>query len=182
MITKLLLTSAAALLISCSSAPSVPRTAPELVMLPGMTITGRTDAGTVAVTATSTLDRTYTWDGASRSVTLWPRPERWYGSLGAYFPGPGEHWREHHGITRGVVEEGQQHFPSVAAALKWLREQNGYDPTVYRDDGLVVSFSKALERRQLNVNVWQLFIEGHKPTKLPGSQNDRIKVSSESKQ
>ena len=147
--------------------------APELVMQEGMTITATTKAGTIAILAGRKLERTYTWEGASRSATLDPREERWHGSLGAYFPGPGL-WREHKGITRGVLEEGQQHFKSEGEAMKWLREQAGYYPTVYRDDGLVVSFDKTLERRQLDVNVWQILVGGEKPRKLPGSANDKI--------
>ena len=61
--------------------------------------------------------------------------------------------------------------------MDWLRKQNGYYPTVYRDDGLVVSFGKVLARRQLNVEVWQLLIHGAKPQKLSGSDNSRITIS-----
>ena len=108
---------------------------PELVMQPGMTITAETTTGKITIAAEKDLKRSYCWAGVTRSATLWPRHERWYGSLGAYFPGPGEHWAEHHGITRGVLEEGQQHFATQDAALEWLREQANYYPTVYRDDG-----------------------------------------------
>lgn len=149
----------------------------ELVMRPGMTITAQTTAGTIAITAGSDLERTYTWEGASRSATLNPRAERWDGSLGAYYPGPGEHWAAHNGITRGVLEEGQQHFASEQQATKWLRKQSVYYPTVHRDDGLVVCFGKVLPRRQLNVEVWQILIRGAKPEKLPGSDNSKIKVT-----
>jgi hypothetical protein len=150
---------------------------PELVMQPGMTITAETKTGSISVSAARDMKRTYTWEGASRSVTLLPRKERWYGSLGAYYPGPGEHWREHNGITRGVLQEGQQHFESEQEALDWLRKQSGYYSTVYRDDGLVVSFGKTLPRRQINVEVWQILIHGAKPQKLPGSDNTKINVT-----
>jgi hypothetical protein len=82
----------------------------------------------------------------------------------------------HNGITRGVLQEGQQHFDSQEEALKWIEQQSGYYPTVYRDDGLVVSFGKVPVRRQINVEVWQILIHGKKPEKLPGSQNDAIQV------
>ena len=146
-------------------------------MQPGMTIIGKTKTGTIGITAGPDLKRTYAWEGASRSATLYPRTERSYGSLGAYYPGPGEHWAEHNGITRGVLEEGQQHFGSEQQATDWLRKQSDYYPTVYRDDGLVVSFGKALPRRQLNVEVWQILIQGAKPHKLPGSDNSKISVT-----
>ena len=149
----------------------------ELVLTTGMTITATTSTGTILISSGPELNRTYTWEGASRSATLWPRAERWYGSLGAYYPGPGEHWPEHNGITRGVLQEGQQHFASEQEATDWLRKQSGYYPTVYRDDGLVVSFCKTVARRQINVEVWQILIDGVKPQTLPGSDNSKISVT-----
>jgi hypothetical protein len=107
---------------------------------------------------------------------MWPRAERWYGSLGLYYPGPGDHWKEHNGITRGVVEEGQQHFKTVEESLKWVRSRT-WQPYVYRDDGLMIGWSKTLPRRQLNVEVWQLYVDGKKPQRLPGSNNKKIIVT-----
>jgi hypothetical protein len=147
----------------------------EVVMTPGMKITATTTAGKITINAGKGLKRSYTWEGATRSVEMEPREERWYGSLGLYFPGPGEHWKNHKGITRGVVEEGQQHFKTTDEALKWLGERK-WMPYVYRDDGLVVGWNKTPARRQLNVEVWQILINGKKPTKLRGSQDDKIKV------
>jgi hypothetical protein len=148
----------------------------ELVLAPHAVVTATTEFGTMKIEAVDVLTRKYTWEGASRSARLWPRQERWYGSLGAYFPGPGDHWKIHNGITRGCLEEGQQKFSSEAEALTWLR--TGYNQLgVYRDDGLVVVWSKNLDRRQLNVNVWQVLINGKTPQHLPGSHNDKIKLS-----
>jgi hypothetical protein len=151
-------------------------------MQSGMAITADTKTGVIVISAGHGLDRTYTWEGGSRAATLWPRPARWNGSLGAYYPGPGEHWREHNGITRGVLQEGQQHFQSEQQATDWLRKQSGYYPTIYRDDGLVVSFGKTLARRQINVEVWQIFIRGAKPQTLAGSDHSKIKISNQKTQ
>jgi hypothetical protein len=103
----------------------------EVVMSPGMKITATTNVGTITVTAGKGLKRSYTWEGAMRSVEMWPREERWYGSLGLYFPGPGDHWQNHKGITRGVVEEGQQRFETTDEARKWLAGRT-YMAYVYR--------------------------------------------------
>jgi hypothetical protein len=148
----------------------------ELVLAPHAVLTATTSIGTMKIEAVDVLTRTYTWEGASRSVRLWPREERWYGSLGAYYPGPGEHWENHHGITRGVLEEGRQNFSSESEALAWLHLGMNH-LMVYRDDGLAVDWSKNLDRRQLNVNVWQILINGEKPHHLAGSQNDKITLS-----
>lgn len=148
----------------------------ETVMSPGMRIHATTPEGEMVVTAVDQLTRSYTWEGATRSVEMSPRTERWYGSLGLYFPGPGDHWKEHKGITRGVTEEGQQHFKSADEALEWIRSRK-WMAYVYRDDGLAVGWSKTLPRKQLNVEVWQIMINGKKPAQLPGSQNEKILVT-----
>jgi len=146
----------------------------EMVMAEGMSITATSESGTITISAGKGFYRSYTWDGATRSAELWPRWDRWYGSLGAYYPGPGEHWQDNHGITRGVLEEGQQHFATTQEAMAWI--QSNLSGTVYRDDGLLVNWGRTLGRKQLNVSVWQLYIAGEKPTKLSGSQNDKIVV------
>jgi hypothetical protein len=103
------------------------------------------------------------------------RAERWHGSLGLYWPGPGFHWRECEGVARAVVEEGQQNFDTAAAALAWVRARSDWMPYVYRNDGLVVGWRTAIpERKQLNVDVWQLLVAGRKPTELEGATDSAI--------
>lgn len=170
----------------------------EVVMPPNAKIEATTKDGNIVIKSGKGLKRYYNWDGATRSVVMWPRPSRWYGSLGMYYPGPGFHWLPHNGIKRGVLNEGQKHFSTAEDAVKWLNQSNNND-CVYRDDGLAVCFSKYLPRHQLNVDVWQIYIEGktpsefketatenqntiyyvggHKPKKLEGSQNDLIRTS-----
>lgn len=147
----------------------------EVVMSPGMRITVTTSVGKIAITAVDEVTRAYTWDGATRAVEMTPRTERWYGSLGLFNPGPGEHWRGHGGITRCVTEEAQQHFKTVEEALKWIKERDS-TPFVYRDDGLMVGWDKDLARKQLGVEVYQILIDGKKPKRLPGSQDKKIVV------
>jgi len=152
----------------------------EMVMSEEMSITATTAEGTITITAGDGFKRSYTWDGETRSVTLWPRWERWYGSLGAYFPGPGEHWKDNHGITRGVLEEGQQHFQTVQEALAWIHlpYQTG---CVYRNDGLMVCWERTPARKQMNVGVWQIYVAGKKPAQLSGSQDEKILVNESKK-
>lgn len=147
----------------------------EVVMSPGMKVIAETRMGKMIITAGEGLKRSYTWDGATRSVEMVSRDERWYGSLGLYFPGPDQHWKEHKGITRGVVEEGQQHFKTAEEAQEWLAERK-YMPYVYRNDGLMVGWDTVPARKQLNIEVWQILIDGKKPTQLEGAQDDKIAV------
>ena len=159
----------------------------EIVMVPGMEITAKNEIGKVAIIAGPDLQRTYRWEDCEGTVNMLRRPTRWYGSLGIYYPGPGNHWKECGGITRAVVQECWWHFDSVEAALKGIREANtGYNlynrnekPVqyyVYTDDGLVVMWSKTPERKQLTVEVRQVLIDGRKPTQMLGSNNDAIAI------
>lgn len=175
----------------------------EIAMPPYSMIEATTPGGKITIRSGKGLKRNYSWDGATRSVVMWPRTDRWYGSFGLYYPGPGFHWIGHNGIKRGVLEEGQQHFDTINEAMAWLHSRSHSD-CVYRDDGLTICFSKNLARHQLNVDVWQIFIEGktisdfqecggdriwvnsknniykvggHKPTKLEGSNNELIRTS-----
>lgn len=147
----------------------------EVVLSAGMSITATTSTGTITITAGPGLERYFTWEGATRCVIMWPRTVGGGWGDGVYYPGPGNHWEEHNGIRRAVVIEDRLHFDSMEEAVEWLR---AYDdmPQVYRDDGLFVGWEKTLSRSQLGVYVWQIYIEGEKPTELPGSQNDAIVV------
>lgn len=147
----------------------------EVVMAPESSITADTATGTITITSGKGLMRSYTWEGATRSVEMEARTKRWYGSLGLSFPGPGDHWKVHNGITRGVLEEAQIRFTTVAAAMKWIKERSKWLPLVYRNDGLLVGFGKTLPRGQLNVEVWQIYINGRKPKTLLGSQDAKIR-------
>jgi ankyrin repeat protein len=150
----------------------------ETVMTYGMKITATTKSGTMTITVGDGYSRAYTWEGATRTDELRAIEKRSNGSLGIYSPGAGNRWIEHNGISRGVLEEGRQHFKSYLEAYNWMREQE-YQPTVYNETGLFVGWSKTPERGQLNVDVWQLYINGKKPTHLPGSNNSAIKVTYE---
>jgi hypothetical protein len=174
-----LVTMFVALLGACATqhadGPVPPRN--EIVMVPHSQLTATTSVGIISIKAGKGLNRCYTWDGDTRCVQMWPRTSRWHGSMGLYFPGPGEHWPDHDGITRGVVEEGQQHFATTDEAMAWLDSVQKYLPIVYRTDGLVVGWKKVPDRNQLNVDVWQIFVAGVKATDLPGGDDTAIVVA-----
>ena len=150
----------------------------EVVMLPDSTLKAQTITGHITIKAGKGLKRSYSWDGVTKSLLMDPRTKRWYGNFGIHYPGSGYHWFPgHKGISRAVAEEGQQHFNNEKDALEWINKQKGWCPTVYRDDGLVVCYGHVLQRKQMNIEVTQIYINGKKPTKLPGSSNDSINTS-----
>jgi hypothetical protein len=81
----------------------------------------------------------------------------------------------HKGITRCSAAEGQQDNKTVEEAMKWIKEPERM-PAVYRNDGLMVGWYRELAGYQLCVEVWQILINGKKPERLPGSQDDKIIV------
>ena len=74
-----------------------------------------------------------------------------------------------------MLDEGNVRFTTAAAAIKWINEKAKELPIVYRNDGLLIGFSKNLSRKTINVEVWQIYIGGKKPTALAGSQNSKIR-------
>lgn len=147
-------------------------------MPPNSKLEATTRTGTIVVQSGKGLNRSYTWEGSTRSVGLWPRSEGWKGSQDLYYPGPGYHWEKTpDGIRRCSVGEGWLYFTTVEEAVQWIKRQDRWLPTVYRDDGLMVGYGKSPQRYQLNVDVSQIFIGGKKPTTLPGSDNQAIKTS-----
>jgi hypothetical protein len=147
----------------------------ESVMTPGMTITAVTPNGPITIRARSPLRRTYSFDSQTLAVTMTPRAERWYGSLGLYSPGFSLRLWERSGIYRAVVQEGQQHFNTSAEALQWLNERS-WMPFVYRNDGLVVGWSTTPQRHQLNAEVWQFYVDHQKPVSLQGAQDAKVTI------
>lgn len=146
----------------------------EVVMTPGMQIRARANGDEIIVKAGQDYERVYSWDGATRSAKLWPRTDRWYGNQGIYFPGSGEHWKSNKGITRGVLQEGVLWFKAFSDATNWLTNIQPLKNCAYTDTGLVVAWEKTPERKQINVDVWQLMISREKPKFLPGSLNQQI--------
>ena len=154
--------------------PNVP-SVPEIVMGEGARIAAKTSVGEIVIEAGRDYERIYTWDGATRLAKLAPRRKRWYGSYGIYSPGEVS-WSSNGGITRGVLNEGVLWFYTTEEAIRWLSLTSPAMKWVFNDDGLVVGWRKTMQRKQLDVEVWQIMIDGRKPNRLLGSKNDAINV------
>jgi len=147
-----------------------------------MSITATNNTGTIKITAGKAFERFYSWDGATRSEILEPRRERWVGRLGIRKI-TNINWKPHNTITHALLEEAQLNFFSIRDALAFIRHDDRLDGnTVYNDSGLMVTWNKELDQTSatdgfLEVNVWQVLINGEKPIKLHGSQNNKILVS-----
>jgi len=148
----------------------------EIVMKKGMKISATNNYGTMTITAGKGMQRSFTWAGGTRTIIMMPRKERWYGRFGIMNPGY-EKWEEHDGMTRPVVEEGQLHFNSEEKMLSFIASYSDKDSIVYNDNGLFIAWVKSSGGGgTLSVQLWQFYIQGKKPVKIPGSKNERIKV------
>jgi hypothetical protein len=154
----------------------------ELVLAEGTQLIAKSTLGEVRIFAGSDTRRIYIWDDGAcvREAHLWRREARWYGSYGIYFPGPGNHWAVCNGIRRGVLEEGQLHFATLDKAQEWVDQEKASCLSgegvvcnlIYSADGLVLRFGKTAPRNQLDVELFQLFVDGIKPQGLEGSSTN----------
>jgi hypothetical protein len=139
------------------------------VLSAGDTFELRNRHGTMKIDADSNRKRTYTWDGASRHVFMEARKEPWYEALGLYFPGSGNHWAEHKGVTRGVLGEQTRDFASIDEFETWFKGQKDWYDAQCSADGIVAGWSINTSRQQLNVELWRVTVAGKTPTALPGA-------------
>lgn len=128
--------------------------------------------GTMRIEALSNLRRSFTWDGATREVRMISRSEPWYGALGLYWPGTGDHWDEHNGVTRSVITEQRRDFESQEEFSAWIGDYQEWYDAKYTPDGIVGGWSINLSRNQLNVELWRITIGGEQPTNLAGGTTD----------
>lgn len=144
-------------------------------MTPGMEIDARTREGRIKIQYVDKFTRRYIWDGHVKEFTHRPRAERWLGSLGMYRP-YGD------GSIHTVLEEGQQHFESLADAHAWLAGKAKHMDYAWNSDGLVVGWKQQARPEDgylaLSVEVCQIFIRGAKAALRNGASNQALRVSS----
>ena len=149
----------------------------EVVMTPGMTIVGTNPNGTVKITAGQGARRSYESERWRHSMVLTERSARWNGSFGLADPGMGSSM-----YGRVIAEEGRIHFTSVHDAMRWLYVGSEEMRPVYTNNGLVVGYSVARPRNgrgepTRSIAIWQLYINGRRPSRLPGADDTAIRVS-----
>ena len=150
----------------------------ESVLGPGLSVEVANKYGSIRINYVSPTKRSYVWDNHSKIVQLIPRTDRWRGALGLY--NPADAWSF---VTiflpRLVVQEAEQHFNNIEEAEKFLMQGSNYMDWVYTDDGFVVGYGKTPSRQQVNIDIWQIYINGLKPNKLPGARASSITLKQE---
>ena len=146
----------------------------EVVMVPGMTIEASNKNGVVSIRYVSPRKREYRWNGKRQVVRMIPRPERFLGMLGVY--NPASTWLPFSFRPRLVVQESIRDFASMEEISKFLIQGSAYMDWVYTPDGLTVGFGESPPRNEVDVDVWQILLNGEKPKDIPGARPDQIKV------
>jgi hypothetical protein len=148
-----------------------------------MQIKATTTLGEIRIVAVDDTRRRFSWDQCkcTAEIDMWKRPERWHATrgFGLYFPGPGRNFPMCGSVCRIVAQEGRQYFSSLEDAEVWLSNQAMiYSGSVACNSrGLVVVWNKVVEREQLNVNIWQIIIDGHMPSSITSGDESSIDVS-----
>jgi hypothetical protein len=147
----------------------------ELVMTRRCEIQATTETASMKIWASADLARSYEWKGVTENTVLESSKKSGSGDPGVYFHGSAS-WPEHKhdGTVCGEFREGLKKFQTPEQAMEWILQQSEQYPTVYRNDGLLVSCGKNPERKQITVEVWQIFINGNKPASLPGSDDSKL--------
>ena len=147
----------------------------EAVMTEGMSIVAQTKYGELKIFAGKGNERSFTWDNETIKTNLIPREKRWHGTLGLYHP---QLRPPHKNVVHMVVEEHETHYDSTNNAIKYMNKYEGIED-IYRDDGLFIRFVKKTSADGeifIDILIVQIMINGEKPSELPGSQNNKIKV------
>lgn len=130
--------------------------------------------GELRIYASGDVMRGYEWDGVTRMAAL------------ASNTTPAAGYPAHHfqcitrdsgqaGVTkRGEFWEGVRRFDTMAEATRWIGEQSTEITTVYRNDGLLVSCSKDKSLNLLTVEIWQILVDGTKPSLLAGANDEAM--------
>lgn len=149
----------------------------ELAMQPGMRIAATNKNGTIIIEAISPLKRRFQWENFDETRILIPRKERWMGRLGAYDPASRFFWEFWKPLPRIVANDSQLHFQSMQEIEAFLRQGRNFFDWVYTDSGLVVGFGLDDSRSQVNISVYQIYLDGEYPKSIKGSRPEKIQIT-----
>ena len=147
------------------------------VLTPDQSVEATNKNGKVKISYVSNIKRKYEWDGRSRIVKMILREESFQGRSGLYEPA--DSWGLNPFEIRLVVEESTIDFENEGQIYAFLRQSSNYMDWVYTGDGLVVGFGRTPERKQINIDLWQILLHGKKPSGLKGAKQNAIRLISE---
>lgn len=169
-----------------SSLVSSPGIIPKPVLKQGTKVTVTSEIGTIKIVAVKGSERSFLLDDDERVVNLEKNENSLKAEIGIYAPVPGKSAKALDRVYLIDIEEALMSYHTLNEPIDFLWKQRfekqGYDvETIYTDDGLVVQLSRYIKRDKpqgapLHINIWQVYVMGEKPVRMPGSQNEKIKV------
>jgi len=169
-----------------SSLVSSPGVIAKPVLAEGTKITITSELGSIIISAGKNNERTFSLDDDEKRSFLLKKDNSLMADVGVYSPVRGKSAKLHDRLVRVGLEESLLSYHTLNEPIDFLWKQKfekpGYDvETIYTDSGLVVQLSKYIKRDKpeppLHINIWQVYVMGEKPVKMPGSQNEKIKVN-----
>lgn len=154
-------------LAACNNPPIVT----DNVLEPKQSVEATNRFGTIRIEYVSPTERKYKWDDSAQTVEMIPRKERFLGALGIYNPASRA---SEGGPVRIVTQESKLRFQKIDDVYRFLYQSSEIMDWVYTRDGLVVGFGKAPDRNQINVDLWQVLVDGRKPSDLRGARDASI--------
>lgn len=142
----------------------------ETVLSAGQNISAKNKNGVFNIVYSGSVERTFGWNGHHQRVQMSVRRERFLGMLGIYNPADTIFAI----APRIVAQEAVRNFSSYKKADAFLRQGSNYMDWVYTKNGLVAGLGITPARRQVNIDVWQILIQGKKPSNLAGARPDMI--------
>lgn len=164
--------------LSINEPKVVPR---EIVMNDGMKICAMSQNNNkICIISEGNTKRIICIGEEKYSITLIPRTKRWHGKLGLIEPKQPENiFKTDNYTIRLLITEAQIAYSSVESSVQRLPlyKNNGFN-LVYNDDGLLIMWKESVApgNNVLDISIFQILIDGEKPNKLPGSQNQNIIV------
>ena len=155
---------------------------PGAVLEPGQSIEATNKFGTVKISYIAPLKRKFEWDGQSRVLKMIRGQEDNPEPTGIAHPeahgmyNPADVWFFSFYDTRLVVGEYTYNFHNIKDIYSFLYEGSAVSDWVYTSDGLVVGYGYPPSKEAVNIDVYQLLLNGKKPTNLRGARNNQIKL------
>lgn len=143
------------------------------VLQPGQSIVATNKNGSVKISYVSPTKRKYEWDGHSRVVNLTVRPEPFQGREGMY--DPADVWLICFQV-RLLLEEYTINFKNEKEMYQYLYQGGGIMDWVYSSDGLVVGFGRSPSRQAIDIDLFQILLNGKRPTNLRGASQTAIRL------
>jgi hypothetical protein len=143
----------------------------------GQSLVATNKNGSVRITYLSSLKRKYAWNGNTRIVKLIPMQPITPNVTGLYEPA--DFWGINPFLIRLVAVEATHEFESMDQIYRFLRQSSLIMDWVYTNEGLVVGFGKCPARQQIDIYVWQLLLNGKKPSGLKGANPKAIQLISQ---